>query len=93
MAKENLCVTIDREIRDWIEQHSIGWKKSALVNMMLKNYITTHPDEVKGPERYHGCEEYSGFIQGIYNKERNHYELRCDKCDFLSILTRRRDSE
>ena len=91
MAKENLCVTIDRDIRDWINKHSIGWKKSALVNKMLKEYIKKHPDKIEGPERYHDCGEFYGFIKGVFNPERNHYEIRCKECDHFAILQKRRD--
>ena len=90
MAKGNICFTLDENVIQWINEKSAGWKKSSLVNMILTKYITTKELASQDPPtRWHDCATWYGDIVGIWNKERNGYEIRCDHCDFYSILTKK----
>lgn len=97
--KENLCVTVDKRIKEWIDKHSVNTKKSTLVNSILKQYIDNALEEerIHIPTQYHLCEmsykngnqNLDHDIKGIYNKERDVWEFRCNHCGWYSMKKKR----
>ena len=93
--KENLCVTVDRYIKEWIDKHSVNTKKSKLVNQILGQYIKNamENERVHIPRQYHLCEmsyqngngNLDSDIEGVWNEERGVWEYRCSNCGWFSI--------
>ena len=93
--KENICVTIDKRIKEWIDKHSVHIKKSALVNQILKQYVDNalEKEKIHIPTQYHLCEKsfkdgnenLDGEILGEWCKERGVWEFKCNNCGWYSM--------